>query len=242
MPSNYSNAKNKFRKVLAYGARAEKNLTTYQVDEITTSSYDANTTIRVRDYYYIPESTTIVPVTMQYFEQIFVVSSYSDEFTFSFSGIVWDDTDTIRNSFIGTPIIVAEIYPSGSETENINLYIKDFSNSNVTLGSSAPYSGSVLVRAIFSNTYPVTVKRYPLFSASYLTASANTKVLTGESTSILTWSALPGTPNKFMVLPGVSINSDIVPMTGSFTTSNTDIFLSAESSDTLYYIAITGSL
>lgn len=221
----------------------------YVLSGTVSGTYDANKSIYVRDFFYIPKPIVGYissnggdgAFTAQYTEQLFSFAA-ADEFTVSFSGIVWNTGDAITNAFTSNPIVTAEVYPSGSDTDNVNVYIKSISTTGAVFGTSAPFSGTLRVSAIYSPGYPTVVKRYPLVPSNIVTASANATSAAGLENLPLVWPALPGKPSIFRINPGINSLSDVYIETGSFTAGNTDVALSSDFNDVIYYIAITGSV
>lgn len=171
--NKYGNNRNLWRKV--YGFKRRKPETTQLVDSNTgvTFSFDLQQTLRHRDFFIIRSSATasvVVPPEIIFAEY--------DEGLVSFN-----NTDTALTAFSfcfsNTPdAVVLSVEPGSNFDDNIIPYGVTFNSCSMSIGLSAPYSGAVRYRAVYSSTgYPATV------SSSFEPSSGVFQVAAGHITA-----------------------------------------------------------
>lgn len=159
--SRYTRNRNEWRK--GYGFSRRKPVIAILEDPVTNKQYSLNLqeTYRDRDFY-IRE-----PYSSGHHATPFPLGEY-DEGIIVFGGSNNEETIFFNITFSGPPIVTFELQP-GSDY-NVNLYGKNISDNSVTVCSSAPFTGEVKYRAVYSPTYPAT---FSSPDVSQFVASAN---------------------------------------------------------------------
>lgn len=154
----------------------------------TTYSLDLNRTVRHRDYFIIKDVLSGAiegGITYaEYDEGLITFATPSDVGTGSFSF-----------SFSSNPIITLTVESASLNGENVNVYGYNFSTTGFTFGTSAPFVGTIRYRAIYSPTYPANATS--IYTGSML-VSAGEQTVAGVANYTASFSALPGTPFKFL--------------------------------------------
>jgi hypothetical protein len=165
-----------------------------------------------------------------------------DENVINFS---WEDTKTTSFDFTfsSSPIVTLEILPSGG-TENIVAFLGNVSTNNLTVNLSAPYSGKIVYRAIYSPTYPAKVSRSFVSSSFFYTASAGYVDLSNQDSFLATYSVLSSAivpTNLFIAARDINNNggADVaIVNSGSYGLTTTPISFSAPITNRVYYLAV----
>lgn len=170
-----------------------------------------------------------------------VLAEY-DENVVNFS---WEDTRTANFDFTfsSIPIVTLEILPSGG-FENIIAFLSDITTTNAVINLSAPYSGGVVFRAIYSPSYPAVVSRSYISSSYFYTASAGFTDLINQDSFNASYSLLSASINPtniFVTTRDINNNGDAdvaVVDSGSYGLLSTAISLSAPITNRVNYLAI----
>lgn len=204
--TKYGKNRQLWRKV--YGSRRRKPDTAFFVDSITnvTISYDLHRTLRHRDYFIIKSSITaslVVPPGLSFAEY--------DEGLISFVGT---DSETASFNFTFSAVpdaVVLSIDPVADSSGFIIPYGISFDDTSVSIGLSAPFTGDVRYRAVYSSG------GYPALATSSLEPTSGTfKISAGKVTTLNTtaytasYGTLATSPTLFYRTPW-----DIFSMSGS---------------------------
>lgn len=185
----YGSGRNLWRKVYGYQNKKPQVSEIIDVSSNVTYSLDLNKTLRHRDFYIIKNiisETPVAPATplAEYDEGLIHFFSISDTGTGSFNF-----------TFSNNPIVVLTVESASLYGENVNIFGFSYNTSGFTFGLSAPFTGSIRYRAIYSPTYPAYATSS--YSAS-ITASAGSVTVTNQTYYTASFSALPGNPFKFL--------------------------------------------
>lgn len=214
--SKYRRNRQLWRKV--YGPRRRKPDTTTFVDPVTSASvtFDLHRTVRHRDYFIIRAhgeitSSIIIPDIP--------IAEY-DEGLVSFSGT--DSASTgFSFCFSGTPdAVVLTVDPTGDNSDYIIPYGLTFNSCSMSIGLSAPFTGDIRYRAVYSS------EGYPAYASSSLTPSSGTFLLSAGSVTPA------GTTNYTATYPNVGGTPSVFYKTAwDFSSNNdVDVFISEENS------------
>lgn len=241
--SKYGANRNVWRKYYPIGAPRREPQVVALVDTETNSSYSLNlqTTIRHRDFFKIiyyatgsfSSGSVVPPVTLgEYDEGLITFNNAS-------SGIVF-----FNFLFSDVPYIVLTIEdstPSTLSQSNINVFGIEKNNQYCNVGLSAPFSGTVRYRAVYSPAYPA------YFTSSYtgsiFTASAGAAGVNWSSEYTASFSALVGgAPTQFRSTPwdglfGQLADVALDPDETSFTATSANGTISAPYSGAIDFIA-----
>jgi len=230
----YERNRSNWRKVYSF-QRRKPNIVNL-VDTFTSESfsYDLQQTIRNRDFFIL---TKEVPF---FFGSTGSVNlAQYDEGVFSFPSISDSGTGTFNFTFASTPFVVLSVESASLYGTNVNLFGKTVSTSGFTFGTSAPFTGSIRWRAIYSPTYPAYVSSA---YTSSITASAGQATPGGNSYYTASFAALPGVPFTFMDTAWENIgisdgssNAAFIHETSSSNSATVDI--SAPMQSTIDFIA-----
>lgn len=239
--NKYGNrAKNLWRKVYGYRNYQPSETTIVEADTGVTYSIDLNKTIRHRDYFIIDgyvgpliasqggTSSSPYP-TAEYDEGLFYITEESsfNQVYFSFM-------------FSSTPIVVLTVESASRGGTNLQLYGKTTLTDQFFFETSAPFSGTIRYRAIYSPTYPA------LATTAYttsITASAGTTNGGGATYYTASYSALPGTPFKFLQsgwdnsYPAQTLGPDIWFTTETSSSTAATVHFSSEMNADIHFIA-----
>ncbi len=181
---------------IVYGyIRPPKQQNNFIVNDIT-KSLDSQSLEYHRDFYYLINSA----IQGQFLTQS--SSSSYGEYDEDFISFNWETqkTKSFNITFTSNPIVVLEI-PANADLENINAFIDSIGTTNFSVQLSAQFSGSIIYRAIYSPTYPVTVQRNIVSSAFTYEAVAGYANIVGQSYFTASYSALSGTPTQGWFTP-----------------------------------------
>lgn len=211
----YGANRNLWRIVYPYNVRREPQVTQISIPGTgVTYSLDFNKTARHRDYFKVItfNSTSAVPFPVGEYDEGLIHFNSETSKAFSFNFV-----------FTSTPVVVftiespaSGVNPLLTNTEYINAYGLSKSTTGSIAGVSAPYSGTVRYRAIFSSDYPTVCTSS--FSASFVCSAGTftpTSIITAYTAS---YDDLEASPSIFLETPWD---------TGSV--SEADVFLSRTS-------------
>lgn len=234
----FAKFRNRYRRVYGFQRVPPDNRTF--IDPLTnlTSSVDLTKFVRDRDFFLI--------------DQIFAVSSLSAataEYEEDLIGLTYEDSKTINftSSFIGTPVVVLDVWPNGEDTDFIVPYILDVSATSLTIGVSAKTTGTIRYKAIYltpGNAYPATVTRSPLYPSTTTIAVAGQETLTNQIDYLVSYpdySAQSGGVNPELGITTQDIlnyEADIYIEKDSIGSASTAINLSSAFTGKLNWIAL----
>lgn len=198
-----------------------------------TYSLDLNKTIRHRDYYIIQgiAGTNIIE------DSGVVLAEYAEGLVTMTGGT--GSTGTFPFTFTSSPIIVLTPENASFWGENVIVYGLTAGLSSFTFETSAPYSGTILYRAIYSPTYPAYATSS--FTAS-ITASAGEAHVDTLHYYTASFTALPVNPTRFVQTawnfePTNLVNVYFETQTTSSTQATVEI--SAPFSRSIHFIAFS---
>jgi hypothetical protein len=235
---NFGKNRNKFRRVYGYGLSRRPEMMTF-LDPISNEhkTVDSQKFIRDRDFFHVPG---LVPsgsnlVLGEYVEAQVGFAATEGYFV------------TFPTLFSQNPIVTVETSQSnfndldGSSDPNIVAWVTTVSTGGFAVAFSAPFSGTILYRAIYSPTYPVQVDRSPLFPGTLAFASAGTMNFSFETAVTMSWDPLSGTPQIVDTTPTGSTSDtymDVFISQGVSGSSSVTADLSTAYSGTIAFIAI----
>jgi hypothetical protein len=190
----YAGKRNIWRKVYSYNRQKPKILNFVDIHSSKSISFDLNQTYRHRDYFVIKDNDLQGVVIVKYAEY--------DE------GLVYFDNETFVTGnynfeFSGDPFVVFSVEPTENSSSNINAFGLSLPISGqFVVGVSAPFSGAVRYRAVFSDlspNYPALVlhggspKTNSPFTASLFTIYGGEVDVTDQSAYTASYTITPGT-------------------------------------------------
>lgn len=141
-------------------------------------------------------------------------------------------------SFDGTPFVTVTATAT-DEGSNVNVFVTTPTTNGMVINTSAPYTGTVTYRAIYSSTYPVYVRRAPLHSTETYYASAGA-ITPASPEFTLSFSALDSTPTALFLSPVDSNNNGManvaVVSTGSIVGTTMPVSTSALLLGQMHYL------
>lgn len=157
----------------------------------------------------------------------------------------WEDTKTVPLSFTfsSTPIVTLEVLPAGGY-ENIVAFLGNVSPGNIVVNLSAPHSGKIVYRAIYSSVYPTAVSRSVVSTSYFYTASAGYNDLFNQDEILANYSLLTASTaptNVFFTTRDINNNGDAdvaIIGSGSFGLTSTEVSFSAPITNRVYYLAV----
>ena len=190
----------KFRRVYAYNMSRRPDVRSF-VDAITntTKSFDFQNIERDRDCYIVNGLEIHSPPNIvQYIEYYLNLSSSIDHFDFTFP-----------SNFDQIPFVAIELVEvSTIDKANVGYWVTDITSNGFTANFSAPFSGSVLYRAVYTDSsYPVYVERAPRLVGNFGWVSATTSSLNYQSRVTSSFATLPAMPDSILSNP-VGLNTD----------------------------------
>lgn len=202
-----------------------------------TFSYDLQKTIRNRDFFILNKE---VPFSL--LESI-NLAEY-DEGIFYFTSIADFGTGSFGRTFSQTPYVVLTVESASLYGTNVNLFGRNVTTSSFTFGTSAPFTGSIRWRAIYSPTYPAYVSSA---YTSSITASAGQATPGGNSYYTASFAALPEIPFTFLDTAweniGISDGSSNAALTHNSTSNSSEtVDISAPMNSTIDFIAFYDSV
>ena len=228
----YGTGKNLWRKVYGYQTNKPRETQITVPDTGATYTLDLNKTLRHRDYFIIKNiiSGAISGVTQSAFTQY-------DEGLVLFSNISDSGTGTFNFTFSSLPYCVLTVESASLYGENLNVYGLSVSTTGFSFGLSAPFTGSVRYRAIYSPTYPAYVSSS--FTSS-ITCSAGSARPNGVAYYTASYTALPGTPFKFLDtawdFDGIQ-DVDVALETQTSSSNTATVEISAPMSSSIHFLA-----
>lgn len=172
MSRDFLNSRNKFRRV--YSSERQPPVNVEFVINDVTQSFNQNSLVISRNHYIVIGNNGPATETV-------TVTGYYDEDFVNFDNTS-EETKTFNITFPRSPIVVLIIEPTGYDDDNINVFLLDVNEGSLTVGTSAPFSGSIRYLAVHSDTsYPATLFRSILEPSSYYTISAGTSDVVGSS-------------------------------------------------------------
>ena len=216
-----------------------------QAPQIVSASVNGNieyfdaTLVAVDDAFYImeiPNSQGIPPPPPP------IPPGEYDENVINFT---WEDTKAVPLSFTfsSEPLVTLQILPAVGY-ENIVAFLGNVSSNNITVNLSAPHSGQIVYRAIYSAIYPTVVSRSVVSTSYFYTASAGYNDLINQDEVLTNYSLLTASTaptNMFFTTRDINSNGDAdVAIVGSssFGLTSTAVSLSAPITNRVYYLAV----
>jgi len=198
---------------------------------------DVNRFVYNRDYYLVPGTT--IPGDSA------IANNGTAEYDEALITLNYEDTKTINFNitFSSTPIATLEIYPANSD--NYIPYILSITTSSMTIGVSAPTSGTLIYKAInlTSGMFPVLITRNTLFPSIQTIATAgrismNNQIQTDVAYSELA-AVMSGIPELIITTQdNGSLTADTGISYDEIGVADTIINMSSEFSGSLNYIAL----
>lgn len=193
---NFGSNRSRYRRVYAYGANRRPDIRAF-VDSATetTKSFDFQKIIRDRDYFLIDgQSTLTFPTASNNF--LFIEETY-------FTSTDVDHIDVrFPLAFDGMPYVGFTLHPESTMSQsNVAYWATDVSENGFRANFSAPFSGTMLYRAVYNpSVYPVYTERMP-GSGNYAWVSAGSTQFTGQSSITMSFATLPGVPESVLMNP-----------------------------------------
>lgn len=232
--TKYGKNRNLWRRV--YGFKRRKPVTKQFVDSNTgvTFSLDLQNTLRHRDYFIIQTTATASITT----PSTAALGQY-DEGLISFNNADYA-VSSFNFCFSNTPdAVVLTVEPGSNFDDNVIAYGLTFNSCSMSIGLSAPYSGSVRYRAVYSSTgYPVDVTSSFAPSSGTFQVSAGHITASNEQDYLFTYS-LSGTPIVRATSWDFFGNFDVDVSLNNLTKSSTQTSgsISAPLNNVIYFIA-----
>lgn len=234
----YGRNRSDWRKVYSYSRRKPNIIETLDLTTSQSFSYDLQRIIRSRDYYVINRAAELDISTSIYMGEY-------DEGLVSFVD-AFSATANFNFVFSGNPDAVVLTMETSGSNNNINFFGTTFSTSSITLGLSAPFTGQIRYRAVYSAAgYPVQV------TSSFAPASGTFTLAAGYATNLTTpvFSAsfgtlIDGPPSLFYrtfwdLNSAFSFNDvDTVVDSTTLNTANGRMSAPMTNSNRLYFIAV----
>jgi len=221
-----------WRRTYGYSSRKPVVITFVNTATDTTMSVDLNKTIRHRDFYIINgipggtanETPVIPPVDLAEYDEGVISVLESDVSILGYFNF----------TFSSDPIIVLTADSASNWGENVNIYGLYFDTQQFVCQTSAPFSGTIRYRAIYSPTYPA----YCTSSyTSSITASAGIQTLNFVDSYTASFSALPGTPFKFLQTLWPGSNYDVALSASYVDSDSANVEISDAVSASVHFIA-----
>lgn len=196
------NSRGLWRKVYGYQNSKPQVVTVIDPLSNVTRSLDLSKTLRHRDFFIINAiaSASVSGITSG---SAYAIAQY-DEGLINFSSIRDTGTGSFAFTFSSVPIVVLSVESASLYGGNLNVFGFNITTTQFTFGLSAPFTGSIRYRAIYSPTYPA------LASSSYtasITASANISNPLGNYAFTASFADLPGTPTSFRQTAWDTVNN-----------------------------------
>jgi hypothetical protein len=231
--SKYGKNRNLWRKVYGFRRRKPNKVTLVDPNTNVTFSYDLQTTVRHRDFFIIRSvlSGSEGLILAEYDEGLipFINTDVtSANFTTCFSSV--------------PDAVVLTIEPANDNSDNIIPYGLTFDQCSLSVGLSAPFSGNVRYRAIYSSIgYPAQAQSAFVPASGTFTVSAGSVFVTNATIFTASYAALTSAPSIFYKTPwDSSSNSDVDVFIQNETSSSTTTSgeISAPVSNSIYFIAV----
>lgn len=232
--SRYGRNRNLWRRVYSFRRRKPIRETLVDSETGVTFSYNLQETLRHRDFFIIRSSATasaVVPVAnIGEYDEGLIFFNNTDSAIASFS-----------SCFTNTPdAVVLTVEPSPNNDDYIIPYGITFDSCSMSIGLSAPFSGNIRYRAVYSpDGYPADV------SSSFAPASGSFQVSAGHITASLatdyTASYAAGSNIQFFAKTAWdffgNFDNDVFISEDNVTDSSTEGTISAPLSNPIYFIA-----
>jgi hypothetical protein len=157
----------------------------------------------------------------------------------------WTDSEEVSFNIIfsNTPYLTLEVLPAEG-FENIAFFANNLSVSGCFAHVSAPFSGQLVYRAIYSTVFPVVIERVVVSNSFYYTASAGYIPASSNSEFNATYAQLsPATYPAHVFFTPIDDNNNgdagvAVVETGSIGLTNTPVSYSAPVYNSIHYFAV----
>lgn len=233
--NRYGRNRNLWRRVYSFRRRKPNRTTLVDSETGVTFSYDLQQTLRHRDFFIIRSTATASIIT----PGPQVLAEYDEDL------VAFNNTDVAVTSFnfcfSNTPdAVVLSVEPSANNDNNIIPYGITFNSCSMSVGLSAPFSGNIRYRAVYSSFgYPADV------SSSLYPASGTFQVSAGHITASLatdyTASYPAGNTIEFFAKTAWdffgNFDNDVFISEESITDSSAEGTISAPLSNPIYFIA-----
>lgn len=239
----YGDNRNLWRKLYPVGSprQAPKNITVTDSQTNQTFTLDLQKTIRHRDYFQIFNSQSVAGIA----PAVLVLGEYDEGL------VIFNNTTTANFSFnftfSGTPVAVFSMEAEAgtvSNTTNINIFGTNINTTGGTIGTSAPFSGTIRYRAAYAASYPSYFTSSYAPSSGTFRASAGTTIPSNQSAYTASWAALATNPTVFYQTPFDDGNTPtytadvaLIPDANTFTPNSVASDISAPVSVSINYIA-----
>lgn len=226
----YERNRNVWRKVLSY-ERKRPRLNTF-TDATTGESfvYDLETTLRHRDYFMLKRAAEAA-LLAEYDEGIVAFSNSAfatANFNFCFSAI--------------PDAVVLTVDPTADNSDYVIPFGYTFNACSMSIGLSAPFTGNVRYRAIYSSTgYPANAQSTLVPASGTFTVAAGYVIENGNSDYTASFATLANAPTIFYRTPwdfNANFDNDVVLTEDSATTSTAMGQISAPLVNKIYFIAV----
>ena len=190
--NRYGSGKHLWRKVYGYNSPKPRVVEVIDTVAAVTYSLDLNKTLRHRDFFIIKDRIAgelEIPATPPNLAEY-------DEGIVNFTDLTTTTgTANFNFTFSSTPYVVLTVESASLYGENLNIYGSFLNTTTCNFDLSAPFSGSIRYRAIYSPTYPAYVTS--AYTAS-ITASAGSANPGGLAYYTASFAGLPGPTFKFL--------------------------------------------
>jgi hypothetical protein len=157
----------------------------------------------------------------------------------------WTDTETatFNITFSQTPYLTLEVLPADGY-ENIAFFANNLSTTGFVANVSAPFSGQLVYRAIYSTVFPVVIERVVVSNSFYYTASAGIIPESSNSEFTATYNQLfPATYPTHIFFTPIDDNNNgdagvAIVQTGSIGLTSTEVTYSAPVYNSIHYLAV----
>lgn len=157
----------------------------------------------------------------------------------------WTDTESVsfNITFSTEPYLTLEVLPADGY-ENIAFFANNLSTTGFVANVSAPFSGQIVYRAIYSTVFPVVIERVVVSSSFYYTASAGYIPASSNSEFTATYAQLaPATNPSYVFFTPIDDNNNgdagvAIVDTGSFGLTTTAVTYSAPVYNSIHYFAV----
>jgi hypothetical protein len=157
----------------------------------------------------------------------------------------WEDTKSVslNLTFSSEPVVTLQVLPALGY-ENIIAFLGSVSSNSITVNLSAPHSGQIVYRAIYSAIYPTVVSRSVVSTSYFYTASAGYNDLINQDEVLTNYSLLTASTapvNMFFTTRDINSNGDAdvaIVDSSSFGLTSTAVSFSAPITNRVYYLAV----
>jgi len=148
---------------------------------------------------------------------------------------------TFDYPFMGTPIVALTELTPNTNTPTVNVFVTNITNTNLTIGFSGPFEGTIVYRAIFQfiQGEPVNVVRSPRFTNQYSLVVAKYGSLIDDHVDI-NFSDFGSIPSENYIVFRDFLVNNAQDISGSGSVSNTSIAVTGSAnglgSTLMYYM------